>query len=256
MAGFLILALAAIRAQDGQTGSRPGWPCVPGRAVDPSYVEIAESSGGQLFLFQKGEMGEAAPVMSASFTHPSTILRAVGHLSGIREFEFPVDKGSGSILVMASLQCRKSIDVIRPGGVEMIAANSALSVDLQAGKILRVDLPETGKWKVKLAGTGLFVLSVLAKTEISLGGVSVLEQGTILQARVGGEVANVRFHILGPGGETLADLPAAEPVEPGAYRIAMTQPAGRFRIAVTGVDSMAVPFQRTWPNLFRAVPPK
>src|SRR5512133_2563679 len=111
-AGFLLIVLtSALWAQDGQAGSRPGWPCVPGRAVDPSYVELAESSGGQLFLFQKGEVGQSGPVMSASFTHPSTILRAVGHLSGTREFEFPVDAGTKSILVMASLQCRKSIDV-------------------------------------------------------------------------------------------------------------------------------------------------
>jgi len=191
-------------------------------------------------------------VMSASFTHPSTILRAVGHLSGTREFEFPVDSGAASILVMASLQCRNAIDVMRPGGVEMIAANSAQSVDLQAGKILRVDSPESGKWKVRLTGTGLFVLSVAVKAQISLGSVSLKEHGTILEAHVGGEVTNVRFHLLGPGAENLLDLDATEPAAPGAYRIAMQAPAERFRIAVTGTDSMAGTFQRTWPNLFRA----
>ena len=149
-----------------------------------------------------------------------------------------------------------SIDVMRPGGVEMIAANSALSVDLQAGRILRVDTPESGKWKVRLSGTGLFVLSVAAKAEISLGSVAIREDGTVLEARVGGEVSNVRFHVLGPGGETLADLEAAEPAEPGAYRMPLKPTSERFRIAVTGTDGMAVPFQRTWPNLFRATPVK
>ena len=170
----------------------------------------------------------------------------------MREFEFPVDAGIASILVMASLQCRNAIDVKRPSGVEMIAANSALSVDLQAGKILRVDSPESGTWKVKLTGTGLFVLSVLAKASISLGSVSIKERGTILEAHVGGEVTNVRFHILGAGGENLTDLDAVEPAAPGSYRIPMKPPAERFRITVTGTDSMAGSFQRTWPNLFRA----
>src|SRR4051794_6642671 len=98
---MLMSVSAALWAQDGQSGSRPGWPCVPGRAVDPSYLEVSESSGGQLFLFQKGEIGQAGPVMSAPFTHPATILRAVGQLSGSREFEFPVDSRTESILVMA-----------------------------------------------------------------------------------------------------------------------------------------------------------
>jgi hypothetical protein len=252
LAGFLIALTTALAAQDGQSGPRPGWPCVAGRAVDPSYIEIAESSGGQLFLFQKGEVAQSGPVMSASFTHPSTILRAVGQLSGTREFEFPVESGTASILVMASLQCRNAIDVKRPGGGEMIAANSAQSTDLKAGKILRVDSPESGKWSVKLTGTGLFVLSVAAKAQISLGSVSIKDQGTILEARVGGEAANIRFHILGAGGENLVDLELAEPVEPGFYRMPVKPPAERFRVAVTGTDSMAATFQRTWPNLFRA----
>src|SRR5215510_9146942 len=94
----------ALHAQNGQQGSRPGWPCVAGRAVDPAYLEVSESTGGQLFLFQPGELEHAAMVMSAPQTHPATMVRAVGHLSGTREIEFPVDSTARSILVMASLQ--------------------------------------------------------------------------------------------------------------------------------------------------------
>src|SRR5215813_6627089 len=113
---WLAVASGALWAQQGQTGAPPGWPCVPGRAVDPAYVQISESSGGQLFLFQPGEVEHAGIVMAASYTHPATIIRAVGHLSGTREFEFPVDSQTTSILLMASLQCRNAIAVVRPGG--------------------------------------------------------------------------------------------------------------------------------------------
>src|ERR1041385_1196419 len=127
--GFLLTGV--LFAQDPQQqGSRPGWPCVPGRAADPAYLETSESTGGQLFLFQKGEVEHASVVMSASFTHPSTVLRAFGHLSGTRYFDFPVDSTIESLLILASVQCRNAIAVSRPNGAEMTASNSAQSADL------------------------------------------------------------------------------------------------------------------------------
>src|ERR1041385_9138162 len=137
-----LLLTAPLFAQDGQQGSRPGWPCVPGRAADPAYLETSESSGGQLFLFQKGEVEHASLVMSSSFTHPATVFRAVGHLSGTRDFEFPADSTIESLLFMISLQCRNAILISRPNGAEMSAANSTQNVDLQAGRILKVDTPD------------------------------------------------------------------------------------------------------------------
>jgi hypothetical protein len=267
---LLALIATALCAQDGQKGSRPEWPCVAGRAVDPSYIETSESSGGQLFLFQKNEVGHASLFMSASFTHPATVLRAVGSLSGSRDFEFPVDSRMESMLVMASLQCRSAIQVSRPGGAEVTVANSARNVDLQAGRIVQVDSPESGKWKVRLTGTGLFVLSVVAKTDLKLAGVSFFAAGEDgarliqpvlgvrqnLEAHVGGEVSNLKFHAIGPTGELMSDLDATAANANGTYRFEMTPPAERFRIVVTGTDAMACPFQRTYPNLFRAEPPK
>jgi hypothetical protein len=154
--------------------------------VDPAYLNISESTGGQLFLFQKNEVAQASLVMSASYTHPATILRAIGNLSGTRDFEFPVDSAVESVLVLASLQCRNAVLVSRPNGTELTAANSAQSVDLQAGRILRIDQPEAGRWRVRLSGTGLFVLSVLAKTNTKLSAVTVF-----------GVPQNVEVHLAG-----------------------------------------------------------
>jgi hypothetical protein len=41
----------------------------------------------------------------------------------------------------------------------------------QMSRILRVEAPEPGRWNVRLTGTGLYVLSVLAKTPITFGNV-------------------------------------------------------------------------------------
>src|SRR5579872_2290937 len=149
-----LLAAGGLWAQTGQQGPKPEWPCVAGRAVDPAYLETSESTGGQIFLFQKNEIAQAGLFLTADSTHPATVLRAVGTLSGTREFAFPVDSTLQSLLVMVSLQCRTAIGVFRPSGTEMTAANSTQSVDLHAGRGVRIDHPEAGTWKLRLEGTG------------------------------------------------------------------------------------------------------
>lgn len=252
---FVFLLTATVFAQNGQQGPRPGWPCIPGRAVDPAYLDASESTGGQLFLFQKGEVAQASLVMSASNTHPATVLRAVGQSFGPREFEFPVDASIRSVLILASLQCSSAIAVFRPDGTEMTAANSARSVDLQAGRILQIDSPESGKWRVRLMGTGLFVLSVLAKTGVQLTAVTLKESHAgvpqTLEAHLAGEVSGVKFALNGPTFDELG-VPESEQTAEGTYRMTVTPRVERFRVVATGTDASGWPVMRTWPVLFRA----
>jgi hypothetical protein len=226
----MIFMAGLLHAQDGQSGARPGWPCVHGLAVDPAYLDVSESTGGQLFLFQKNEVAQASLVMNAAYTHPATVLRAVGNLNGTRDFEFPVDSGIASFLLLVSLQCPRAILVSRPGGSELTERNSELSVDLQAGRILRIDHPETGKWRVHLAGRGLFVLSVLAKADIALTGATFsMNRGAAngekpmsrmrdplfgvqqdLEVQLAGQVSHVRLQLVDATGERVSDMGALE----------------------------------------------
>jgi hypothetical protein len=262
-----------LRAQDGQGGSKPGWPCVPGRAVDPTYINISESTGGQLFLFQKNEVSRTALVMSASYTHPATVLRALGHLNGSREFEFPVDSRIESLLLLVSLQCRNSVQVFRPAGSEMTEANSTLSADLQAGKILRIDNPESGRWRIRLAGTGLYVVSVLGKTDLSLTSVGffansdasigeeprerldtpLLSTQQYIEARLSGQIAELKLQLVDAAGDRISGAEVQESIAEGRYRASVNPPVERFRVLATGTDASAWPFQRMYPVLFHAV---
>jgi hypothetical protein len=248
----ILIGAGFLHAQDGQHVARPGWPCLAGRAVDPTFIDASESTGGQLFLFQRNEAAQSILVMNASHTHPATVLRAVGNLSGTRDFEFPVDSTIDSLLFLVSVQCRNAILVMRPTGAEITATNSAQNVDLQAGRILRVDQPDTGQWRLRLTGTGLFVVSVLAKTNISLARVT-FSTGSV-EARLFGQVSGVRMQLVDAGGGPIGDPGETEPSTEGAYRMNFTPQAGRFRVLVTGADSTARPFQRTYPILFQPQP--
>lgn len=248
------IASCALRAQDGQPASRPGWPCVAGRAVDPAYLEISEGTGGQLFLFQKGEVAQSGLVMDASRTHPSTILRSVGHLNGSRDFEFPVDSGVESLLVLVSLQCRNTIRIVRPGGSELTQMNSDVNVDLQAGRIVRLDRPEPGRWRLQLAGTGLFVLSVLARTDLVLSGVVFSKGdsgGLEVRGKLRGEASDVKVELVDAAGSPLSKAEVIEFPGDDLLRAGFPSTAQRFRVRVTGRDGNAHPFQRTHPILFK-----
>ncbi len=249
----LVLLLAGpLLAQNGQEDQKPGWPCVAGRAVDPAYIEISESTGGQIFLFQKGELEHAAPVMGAGYSHPATVVRAVGEISGTRDFEVPVDSTIRSVLVLVSLQCRKAIHVYRPAGDEMTPANSTEFTDLQTGRILRLDNPEPGTWRIRLAGAGLFVLAVMAKTEIVLSEVKLLPGAggkQTVQAGVDGDVSEVSFHLASPGGEFMAKVESADGV------LSVKPAAERFRLVMTGRDAAGWEVRRVHPVLFRVEKP-
>jgi hypothetical protein len=106
---------------------------------------------------QKNEAIHSGVIMMLPTTHPEALFRAVGHLTGTRTFEFPVDVSVESIAVSASIQCRQTVAVIDPSGAEMTVANAVQSIDLYARKIVRVDGPGVGNWKVKIAGQGLFI---------------------------------------------------------------------------------------------------
>ena len=130
----------------------------------------------------------------------------------------------------------------------MTAANSALTVDLKAGRILRVDTPESGTWRVRITGTGLFVVSVIAQTKIRLG---VSYKDGAISAYLPPDVTGVSFEIVSAEGNMLASV-SPEPVRPGVYQFPITPPAARFRVAATGTDAMGTAFRRTHPVLFSA----
>jgi hypothetical protein len=238
-------------AQTGQQGARANWPCVPGRAMDPAYLDLSESTGGQLVLFQPGEAQHSGVVMSASFTHPATIVRLVGHLNGTRELEFPVDSTVESLLVLASVQCRERVAMVRPTGVEVTSRDAPLLTELKAATFIRLDQPEPGPWKVKLTGSGLYVLSVLAKTSLKLTSVRFPERGAAA-FHLSGDATRPALQLIDATGAPLSTVLEPESAPAGDYQANIGSPSARYRLLVTGRDANAWPFQRVHPNLFRA----
>jgi hypothetical protein len=117
------------RAQDRQqSGGNPGWPCVA--AVDPSYVETAEGSGGRVLMFHPSELGAAgsAAVMAGPTDHDETVVRIVGRLEeGVHEFEVPIDSTIESVNFFVSLQCLQVVEIVGPSGDELRSTEPGVS---------------------------------------------------------------------------------------------------------------------------------
>jgi len=255
---LLLLTAVLMCAQDGQQESRPGWPCVSGRAVDPAYIETSESTGGQVFLFQKDEIAQSTPALMASTTHPATILRAIGQVAGAREFQFNVDSTVESMLVLASLQCRKDVTVFRPNGQEMASHNSSQATDLKTGKILRVDFPEPGVWKLRISGSGLFVFSVMAKTSVRMPALRLpdarLGVRQDVDVNVSREISDVKWQLVTEAGDPASEAQPAEALDAGGFRVVITPAIERFRVRMLATDANGRPLERISPVLFRAKP--
>jgi hypothetical protein len=263
----VFLAASMLDSQEQQEHERPGWPCVPGHAVDPAYVEVTEATGGLLFLLQPGEAAQVGSIVGATHSYPQTLARVLGELRGEQELRVPVDGTVDGLYIAASLQCRQRIVVMRPDGVAVTIANAAEDDELQAGRLIRIEAPPPGEWRVILAGQGLYTVSVLAASRLGMA-VSVTAPagpdaegarqsrpsersttGVEIEVSLTMPLAHGHVVLLDAGGEPLRALPLPEP-EGGTYRLRITPPATRFRVSVEGTDADGWPVHRVHPILF------
>lgn len=269
-----ILAALPSTTPQQQPRERPGWPCV-GRP-DPAYVHTAEATGGQVFLFDKSEIGESAALMIASSRHTETIFRVSGGLTeGVHEFVVPVDSTVESLMISVSLQCLQVADVTTPAGAGLRSTDAGVDYhQFEAGRIVTVASPSPGAWKVTVSGRGVFFLVVQAKTDLTLDRAEFVAPGgrpgheglfpvkgplpagsaRLLEVGLHGAARDVTFRFVSSQGEMLQDLTLA-PQEAGSaeersYVGEVTPRAPEYRLQVSGVDAKGFPFTRMHAPLF------
>jgi von Willebrand factor A domain-containing protein 7 len=267
-------------AQQQAPPSRPGWPCVAGRAIDPTYIRTAEATGGQVFLFDRSEAGRSMILMQHSRKHEDTIFRSMGTLStGSREFTFPVDSTIESLMVTVTLQCLQSITVLRPTNTEVHAGEPDVKDNrFRSGQVLILTRPQAGAWRVRIAGTGLFFVMAQAKSSISLDCAEFVEPGgrpgheglfpvkgplhmgqQTLLLKATAPPGEMKVQIINSEGNTLEPIEMEKISETDAERELVRTfdlKHAAFRLAVEGHDAGGYPYQRLLPRLFQAQPPE
>ena len=243
---------AAAQSKPSGQSSRPGWPCAGN--VDPSYVKVAEATGGKVLLFHPSELSGMSVDMRASEQHEETVLRAVGRLSGeTYEMRVPIDTTIESAYFAISVQCLQLATLVTPSGQELsVATPGVVYHQFESIRLFVVPKPVPGVWKVIAAGKGYFSAIVTAKTDLQLGRVAFSEgtaagTGTTLEASMRGTFRQAAFHFVAGNSELIESLQLDlldRSEEEANYRGRVKKPRKDFRVAVTGVDAAGFPFQR------------
>lgn len=250
MACRAAIFLSIICSLDG-AGQVVDFPCVPKFRVDPSHIHVSEASGGQMLLLDRTEIANPVVTRAQMGFSGQTILRASGTLgAGFQEFTAPVDSSVRSLQFIVFAECVKTIEVTAPSGVAVEGAK------LSSGRIVFVDAPELGLWRVKLAGTGYFSAVTQGKGGIVLGSLTVAkpkagEEQSIL-AHLSGPFETAEFRILSRRGATLRIIPMTQ--SGSEFQGVFTPPGEPFRLAVEGNDSGGAEFRRVHAPLLDSKP--
>ncbi|MCU1274741.1 MAG: hypothetical protein JWO48_2172 [Bryobacterales bacterium] len=273
---ILVLAIQNLSAQNQVPSPQPAWPCVAGKAIDPAHVQTAEATGGQVFLFDRTEAARSMVLVQNSHKHDETIFRSMGTLvTGSRAFTFPVDSTVESLMLSVTLQCLQSITVYRPSNTDVHSGEPNVDDNqFRSGRILILSRLDAGPWRIRIAGAGLFFVTVQAKSSISLGRVEFVEPG----GRIGHEglfpvkgaihlgerrtlalgitapAGDTAFRLLNSAGETLEQLEVQasnESADDREFLATFPLRHSDFRVAVQGRDSAGYPYQRVLPRLFQ-----
>ena len=262
---------AQARNQDQQPRYQPDWPCV-GRP-DPSYVRVAEATGGQVFLFHPSELGQSA-ALALGAQEQETLFRAAATLDdGMHEYTIPVDTTVESMRVSVSLQCLQITEIARPDGSLVQAADPSVEYQqFQAGRIVTVQQPAAGAWHVRVSGRGLLFLVVQGRSAVSLDSVQLVDESRrpgdersspagqppkagvrrMLRIAVSGRLADVRARLVTSAFYDLQPLtlrPAEFTEDSQVFLAEFDPPRSPFRVVVSGADDRGLPLQRVHPPL-------
>jgi hypothetical protein len=267
----------AAAAQSGQQRSRPFAPGTCGR-VDPSYISIAEATGGQPMFMQPSEMAAAGHLMSETTSSNSdALLYATAHLGGqSREYAIPIDSAVTRVTFSLSFDAPgTTMTLLRPSGATVTTGEGGVQVsEWTCGRIITIGSPEKGAWRVKLSGTGRFWLRVTAHGELYILSVEFVRLGgrpghqgyfkiagqplagrpQTLRVAVSGTLQSADFTLVSPAGDKIQSVGMKEEgsdPEDHEFFGTLTLPQRPFRVAVSGRDGSGLPFQRMYLAQFR-----
>ncbi len=248
--------------------------------MDPSYIHVANETGGQPLFLQRSEAAKAFHLMRESTrNNRSTILWATGILmQGPQEFMIPLDTATKRVTFAFSVDTKgDSLVLIRPSGAGVTPSEHGVEMtDLNCGRIVTIAAPETGNWKARVVGSGRYWISVQAESEIYFVSVEFVRRGgrpgheglfkipgqpladgpaTLKVHLSSGAISTAEFKLVTERGETIQNVRMeTESANPDDREFVGTLelPSQPFRVAVTGLDTNGKLYQRFFHSLFHA----
>jgi hypothetical protein len=165
----LLFATFTSADQPGQAGRQFG----PGRCgpIDPAYVRMTTATGGQPFPLAPSEIARMGVFIAESSRSDSAmILWAGGAAADARGgFVVPVDATVKRLSLAITFDGTGGrAEIVTPNGAVVQAGASSGDTVLNCGRILSVDAPEAGEWRVLPAPTSRFWMVAHARSDRDL----------------------------------------------------------------------------------------
>jgi hypothetical protein len=242
--------------------------------ADPSYIRVANETGGQPFFLSPSELAGSGHIMrERALTDRELVLWAHGLSENApREYDVPVDASVERLTIAASFDRQGgTMNVIsadftvnaKPPGAEESIFNCA--------HVLTVDRPATGNWQARLVATGRFWIVAHAQTDLSLvtahfvrpgggpgheglfpiGGQPLAGTPATLRTRTSGIPGTPRFMLVSIDGTVILELDLKKS-DDEEFIGSIPLPTQPFRVVATGIDAAGHRYQRVHAPLFRA----
>jgi hypothetical protein len=259
-----------------QIGGRPR-PFGPGVCgpIDSTYIRTATETGGQPFPMAPAEISKMAVILSESSRSDATMLLWAGGTSADagREFVVPIDPSIERVTFSVTFDGKGGgVEIVPPDGAVITPDARHDDTILNCGRILSIDAPAAGAWRVIPKPTDRFWLVVHGRSDRDLQSAEFVRAGgrpgheglfRIHGMPIVGRPATLRvrlaepeatppdFVLLSSQGRPLQGV-ALGRVDPDEFVGEIELPAVPFRVAMTGTDSTGALYQRVYKTLLRA----
>ena len=267
---IVLLALASPLAASPQIRFGPG-VCGP---IDPVYIRTATETGGQPFPVSSSEIAKLANIMveSSRSDHVRILWAGGAAADAAQGFNIPIDASVTRVTFSAMFdRTGGSVTIVPPDGSPIQQRAGIEDTVLNCGRLLSVDAPASGVWRVNLQPSDRFWLVVHGRSDrdilsaefVRVGGRPAHEglfriQGRPLAGRPatlrvrlsGPEVTTPQFVLISAQGQPLQRIELAR-VDEDEFVGTIDLPEVAFRVAVTGVDADGASYQRVYRAPFR-----
>ncbi len=275
---FLVAAALSGQAQEANKSRRFGPDaCGP---VDPSYIRLANETGGQPMFLQPSEIAQSGHFMrESSGQNHVTLVWANARLRGAtREFNIPVDSTIPRLTFAASYDTKGiNVSVIRPSGSEVHRDDSGVEdTALNCSRTVTITNPESGVWRVRISGQGTFWLQAMGRSDIYFVSARFVRAGgrpghegmfripgqplagnpAMLEVHFSGELEREALKLVSEDGNLIKPLEItwrdSSDSTSHEYISKVDLPETPFRIAMAGTDAKGMAFERYYSPLFHA----
>ena len=271
-AAILIALAFSTEAQAEQRTFGPG-VCGP---LDATYVNTASETGGQPFPMSPAEMVNMSILMAESTRSDSVLLLwANGTRADDTTFTIPIDPAVSRVTFSTTFDgTGGAVTLAGPDGTVIKPGSAVQDISMNCGRIVSVDAPIVGDWRVSVKPTERFWLVVHGRSELDLIAADFVRPGgrpgheglfklegqpvagrpAMLRVRLSEADADAKapvFTLLSSQGKPIRTLDLS-PTDEREFVGEIALPTQAFRVALTSLEGAGTHVQRVHARLFRA----